>query len=94
MIVTDPTALSFFSGAMGLDLGLHLAGFKFKAFVEIDKTCQETIRRNLPKIDSEDCPILEDITKLTAEEILSKAKLSEVTLVAGGLLSKGREWTA
>ena len=23
MIVTDPTALSFFSGAMGLDLGLH-----------------------------------------------------------------------
>ncbi len=27
MIVTDPTALSFFSGAMGLDLGLHLAGY-------------------------------------------------------------------
>jgi len=45
MIVTDPTALSFFSGAMGLDLGLHLAGFKFKAFVEIDKTCQGTLAK-------------------------------------------------
>ena len=47
MIVTDPTALSFFSGAMGLDLGLHLAGFKFKAFVEIDKTCQETLEKGV-----------------------------------------------
>lgn len=77
-------AISFFSGAMGLDLGLHISGFRFKVFVEIDKTCQETIRKNLPKIDNEDRPILGDITKLTAEEIMSKAGLSEVTLIAGG----------
>jgi len=45
MIVTDPTALSVFSGAMGLDLCLHLARFKLKVFGEIDKTCQGTLAK-------------------------------------------------
>lgn len=42
-----PTAISFFSGAGGMDAGFHLAGFDVKLAVEIDPSCCDTLRHNL-----------------------------------------------
>ena len=39
-----PIVLSFFSGAMGLDIGLENSGFDIKLACDIDKHCQDTIR--------------------------------------------------
>lgn len=44
------TFLSFFSGALGLDIGLHQAGLDCISINEFDKTALETIRRNLPTL--------------------------------------------
>lgn len=41
---------SFFSGAMGLDLGLELVGLPATLAVEIDKNCCNTIRFNRPNL--------------------------------------------
>lgn len=74
-------AISLFSGAMGLDLGVEAAGFKIKVCVEMDKWASETIRRNTS------IPVIEkDINLVSSEEILTTAKLKEgtVDLVVGG----------
>jgi DNA (cytosine-5)-methyltransferase 1 len=81
------SGISFFSGAMGLDLGLEAAGFNIRLCVEIDKACQNTIRENTSKIGKKDMPVLGDITKLSYKEILMASGLpkgEEVTLLAGG----------
>lgn len=80
------TAISFFSGAMGLDLGLEKAGFDIKLCIELDKSCQNTIRKNIGKLGKSNLPILDDITKVTYSEILNYAglKKSKVDLIAGG----------
>ena len=74
-------AISLFSGAMGLDLGIEKAGFKIKVCVEMDKWAVETIKANtsIPVINR-------DINTVTTDEILEKAGLNkeEVTLVFGG----------
>ena len=43
-----PTALSLFTGAGGLDLGLEAAGFQTRLCVEIDEDARKTLRRNRP----------------------------------------------
>lgn len=45
-----PEIWSFFSGAMGLDLGLEMAGVHPSLAVEIDPWCCNTIRRNRPSL--------------------------------------------
>jgi DNA (cytosine-5)-methyltransferase 1 len=79
-------SLSFFSGAMGLDLGLEFAGFDVRVCIEIDRACQNTIRNNLHHLDKEHLPVLSDITQLSSKEILFAAGLAkeEVILLAGG----------
>ena len=49
-------ALSFFSGAMGLDLGLKKAGIDIILACESEKFIRETIKLNNPKLK-----VLEDI---------------------------------
>ena len=46
-------AISLFSGAMGLDLGIEKAGFRIRLCIEKDKWAVKTIRRNtdIPVID-------------------------------------------
>lgn len=80
------THISFFSGAMGLDLGLELSGFNTKLCIEIDTACRKTISLNSPRINCPDLPILDDVTKYSSSEVLHSARLSrgEVTLIAGG----------
>lgn len=74
--------LSFFSGALGLDLGLEKAGFTPLMYCEFDKWCQETIRLNRP-----DTPLLGDIRNYSAQDILQEVGLSKdesIDLVVGG----------
>lgn len=75
-------ALSFFSGAMGLDLGLEKAGIETLLVCEFDKWSRRTIEVNRP-----DLPLLGDIWQHTAESVREAAGLSpddEIDLVAGG----------
>lgn len=77
-----PMALSFFSGAMGLDLGLEKAGFDVRLACESDKFCRQTIALNRPET-----ALLGDINDHEAEDILSAAGLSredDIDLVVGG----------
>ena len=73
-------ALSFFSGAMGLDIGLEKTGIQFKLLCENDKTCQETIRANRPNI-----PLIGDVWKYTADDIKKIAGINgDIDLIVGG----------
>ncbi|GBE41273.1 modification methylase HaeIII [bacterium BMS3Bbin09] len=77
-----PIALSFFSGAMGLDLGLEEAGFEVKLACETDNACRKTIRKNRPNI-----ALLGDIMDYSAERIREAAGLDEeqeIDLIVGG----------
>ena len=76
-----PEVWSFFSGAMGLDLGLEMAGVHPTLAVEIDPWCCTTIRRNRPSLT-----IVEgDVTKMTGTELRDlRACSGEVELMVGG----------
>ncbi|WP_151670102.1 DNA cytosine methyltransferase [Nitrincola schmidtii] len=79
---TKPIALSFFSGAMGLDLGIEKAGFDVRLACEIDKFCRQTIALNKP-----DIALLSDINNYNADDIRNAAGLSssdEIDLIVGG----------
>lgn len=74
-------AVSLFSGAMGLDLGIEKAGFSIRVCVEMDKWAAQTIKANT------DIPVInKDINDVSTEEILLTAglKKQDVTLVVGG----------
>ncbi len=78
----SPIALSFFSGAMGLDLGIERAGFDIRLACEFDKYCRQTIALNKP-----DLPLVEDVNLQTAETVLKTAGLpkgAEIDLIFGG----------
>ena len=45
-VSTTRPAISLFTGAGGLDIGLEKAGFGVSLCVEADRTCRETIRKN------------------------------------------------
>lgn len=75
-------ALSFFSGAMGLDQGLEKAGIHLLLACEFDKACRRTITANRPEIG-----LLGDIFKYSAEDIRSAAGLKEkdeIDIIVGG----------
>ena len=75
-------ALSFFTGAMGLDIGLEEEGIEVVLASEIDKACRATIAKNRPEV-----ALLGDIRDYSADEIRKKAGLSdedEIDLVVGG----------
>lgn len=75
-------ALSFFSGCMGLDVGLEAAGIEVLLASEIDPAARATIRANKP-----DLPLLDDVRNYSAPEIRREAGLhpaTEIDLVVGG----------
>lgn len=75
-------ALSFFSGAMGLDLGLERAGIAPVLACEFDKACRATIQDNRPEI-----ALLGDINAYDAAQVREAAGLGKrqpIDLIAGG----------
>jgi DNA (cytosine-5)-methyltransferase 1 len=75
-------ALSFFSGAMGLDLGLENFGIETVLACEFDKASRDTIIANKPNIG-----LIGDILNYSATEILEYSGLSspdEVDIIVGG----------
>jgi DNA (cytosine-5)-methyltransferase 1 len=80
-------AISLFTGAGGLDLGAHTAGFETVAAVEVDKTARDTLlanRSNFPRLP--DASLFADITDLEIDDLLTAASLDvgEADLVVGG----------
>lgn len=76
----QPVALSFFSGAMGLDLGIEKAGFDIRLACESDKTCQQTITLNRPEI-----PLIGDVLNYSEKDIRQLSGIQgDIDLVVGG----------
>jgi DNA (cytosine-5)-methyltransferase 1 len=76
-----PEVWSFFSGAMGLDLGLELAGIYPTLAVEIDPWCCKTIRRNRPSLTL----VEGDATKKSGAELRELRQFSgDIELMVGG----------
>lgn len=75
-------ALSFFSGAMGLDLGIEKSGFEIVLACENNKYCRQTIALNRPNT-----ALIGDINNYQPEDILAAAKLTakdDIDLIIGG----------
>ena len=80
--IPDIVALSFFSGAMGLDIGMKQGGIPALLACEFNKYCRMTIARNEP-----DMALIGDINKYEPEEILKMAKIpkgKKVDVIFGG----------
>lgn len=80
--IPDIIALSFFSGAMGLDIGMKNVGIKAMLACEFNKACRLTIATNEPEM-----ALIGDIEKYTAKEILEYAgvpKGRKVDVIFGG----------
>lgn len=80
--IPNIVALSFFSGAMGLDIGMRNGGIDAMLACEFNKACRMTIAKNNPEIG-----LIGDITKFSAEEILKMAKIPKgrkVDVIFGG----------
>lgn len=78
----DVIALSFFSGAMGLDIGMRNAGIHALLACEFDKTCRKTIIENDP-----DIALIGDINRYTSKQILEMARIPDgvqVDVIFGG----------
>jgi DNA (cytosine-5)-methyltransferase 1 len=78
----DRAFMSFFSGAMGLDLGLEAAGLEPLAANEFDPIICETIRKNRPRRKL----YPQDIRELTTEVLLKDLGLEreELFAIVGG----------
>jgi DNA (cytosine-5)-methyltransferase 1 len=78
---SSPEVWSFFSGAMGLDLGLEMAGIHPTLAVEIDPWCCKTIRSKRPSLT-----LFEgDVTKLSGADLRELRGFSgDVELMVGG----------
>jgi len=78
----DIVALSFFTGAMGFDIGMEQGGITALLACEFDKACRLTIDKNRPEM-----ALIGDINKYTADEILRYAgvpKGRKVDVIYGG----------
>lgn len=56
--------LDLFSGIGGFSLGLERAGMKTVAFCEVDKKCQQVLKKHWPGV-----PIFDDVSNLKGEDI-------------------------
>ena len=79
-------AISLFSGAGGMDVGVLQAGFDIKACVEIDKNCCATLRENIKRKKRNTLVYEGDIRELSPGTILEEIELQagQVDLLFGG----------
>ncbi|MBS1713163.1 MAG: DNA cytosine methyltransferase [Armatimonadetes bacterium] len=83
------TAVSLFSGAGGLDLGLERAGFQTLACVEKDADCAATLKANRPEwrlVGGRSSSGCGDVRDLDGSDVLKTVGLrrGDLDLVAGG----------
>lgn len=76
----DTRSISLFSGGMGLDIGLMMAGIEIKIGQDVDSSCIQTIRANGHE------GIAGDIRDISSQEILDRIgmKAGEPFLICGG----------
>lgn len=76
----DTRSISLFSGGMGLDIGLMMAGIEIKIGQDVDFSCIQTIRANGHE------GIAGDIRDISSQEILDRIgmKAGEPFLICGG----------
>lgn len=72
--------VDLFSGVGGLSLGAARAGFNLAGAVEIDKHAIFSHQLNFPK----SAHLHNDVSKLTAQDILSACNVQEIDCVVGG----------
>ena len=80
--IPDIVALSFFSGAMGLDIGMKNGGIPALLACEFNKYCRMTIDRNEP-----DMALIGDINRYEPDDILLFAKIPkdrQIDVIFGG----------
>jgi DNA (cytosine-5)-methyltransferase 1 len=70
--------LDLFSGIGGFSIGLEKAGFETVAFCEIERYCQEVLRRHWP-----DTPIYDDVRSLTGEQLRADGIVRPDVIVGG-----------
>ncbi len=81
-LIPPVVALSFFSGAMGLDIGMKNGGIPALLACEFDKYCRLTIHKNAP-----DMALIGDIRSYTPDEIRTFAgipKGRKIDVIFGG----------
>lgn len=82
----EPVALSLFSGAGGMDIGVLRAGFRILAGIEMDPHCCETLRAAV-KREKRQTKILEmDIKEVEPDHLMQDLKLvaGDLDLLFGG----------
>lgn len=78
------TALSLFSGAGGLDLGLMQAGFDIQASIEIDPHCCDTLRAAISREQRITRVIEDDIRNVNPTQLMGELLVPALDLLCGG----------
>lgn len=78
--MSEYNVIELFSGAGGLALGLHRAGFTPLALIDFDADANETVKRNYPHWNV----ITADIHEVAKQGIFSYVEKQDVDLISGG----------
>ena len=80
------TAISLFSGAGGMDIGVQQAGFTILSCLELDKNCCETLRENISRENRKTIVYAGDIKEVAPVQLLKYLGYNpgEVDLLFGG----------
>lgn len=73
-------ALSLFSGAGGMDIGVKQAGFDVKACIELDKHCCSTLRHNLERQHAQTTVVEGDIRSFDPLQLAHDLRIEPGTL--------------
>jgi len=80
------SALSLFSGAGGMDIGVRQAGFEILACIEIDPHCCETLRNAIEREKAKTLLFEKDIRQVKPSQVMESFNLQvgELDLLFGG----------
>jgi DNA (cytosine-5)-methyltransferase 1 len=86
METKSKTAISLFSGAGGLDIGILQAGFEVLTCIEIDPHCCSTLKTTVQREQRSTRIIEDDIRNVDAKDLMEQLSLrrGELDLLCGG----------